>query len=479
MNNYITLAMSEPSGRDSGYKRARLDSETSNAAPVPFCLCEQLPQLKSIFSAEGVCTDHSVEVLPPYVSVVRENPPASFSGLTADEGFEVVRVYSVNNFALNAHFFMKANEISTKNHQTTKLLNTYHCVSNLESVIPIIMDGFRNGARGFFGTGIYTSESPFKANDYSPAKGNPNAFRVMLRCQVIEGNVKDYEIGSFDRDLTSAPPGFDSVSGIIRRAKETVVFDSYQVRVTELIIYRYRDTARETEMTTVLPTEAIGQIIYITASLSEFFTKIKNRCSEAQLAVCKKLIGDMLRRRLSVRQFLNEIRNLLKAEPPADLEARINVELSKCRLPDNTPIVPATPVAPNPAPAPSMPAPSMPAPSMPAPPMPAPSMPAPAAYAFAYGSAPPLRRSFGVGYGSLERQRRISEILMRPLYPSGTRVRFNVLAEVATASRNPAARTDATQDAARTLATLATINPSRPGATASEPVLISSEEDEQ
>jgi len=439
--------MSEPSGQDRGYKRFRRDSGHVEA-PIPAanaCLCEQLPQLKPIFSAEGVCTDHNVNPLPPHVSVHRVTSDVSFNGMTDAEGFEIVCVYKLQNFTHSAHFNIKATEIAVRTHQMVHFQDAYYFMRNLDEAMPIITNGLCN-QRGLFGKGIYTTETPLKANGYCPSKGNPNALRVMLHCQIIPGNVKTFEPGEFNREQV-ATAEVDSVRCFITNGYERVVYDRYQVNVTGLIIYRYRNDGREPQPTLPIPQGFTGHVVYITASLSEFFSKIKERCNPSQLPVCKKLIADLLKQIITPNQFLRGIRSLLNATPPSDLEERMIHELAKSNLPKMA-SAQAAPTQATPAPA-------------------------------AVASVPVLQvRRTDSRVSPLHRRHNIASIRAIPLYRDGARARINALMYAVMASGNPVVRTDAMQDAAQTLATLATISPSRPGATADEPVVISSSEDD-
>ena len=316
---------------------------------------------------------------------------------------------------------------------------------NLDEAMPIITNGLCN-QRGLFGKGIYTTETPLKANGYCPSKGNPNALRVMLHCQIIPGNVKTFEPGEFNREQV-ATAEVDSVRCFITNGYERVVYDRYQVNVTGLIIYRYRNDGREPQPTLPIPQGFTGHVVYITASLSEFFSKIKERCNPSQLPVCKKLIADLLKQIITPNQFLRGIRSLLNATPPSDLEERMIHELAKSNLPKMA-SAQAAPTQATPAPA-------------------------------AVASVPVLQvRRTDSRVSPLHRRHNIASIRAIPLYRDGARARINALMYAVMASGNPVVRTDAMQDAAQTLATLATISPSRPGATADEPVVISSSEDD-
>lgn len=507
--------MSEPSGQDRAYKRFRRDAESGEATPstpnVFHCLCEDLPALTPLYRSAGECNNFSVDQLPLHFSVngMKVNPNVTITGLSEADGFKIAAIYQISNFAHDVHFNMKAIEIANKNHQPVSLRHAYHGVTNYDNVIPIILNGLKCGTRGFFGKGIYATDSPLKANDYSPSKGDPNALRVMLRCQVIPGCVKKFDIGRFDRDLTVAPEGYDSVSGFIRRSSEIVLYDPYQIRVTEVIIYRFTKTSEELDPIRTIPPGAVaGRTVFITASLSEFFSKIQERCNSTQLPACKKLVSDLLKRQITPTQFIQEISSLLRTTVPSDLEERLVRELAKCDLH----LTNSTADEPAPTPAPAA-APTR-ANSEKVQPSPSPAMPRPVRHAEPswYGNQerperlytrpyaqpyarlaaarpqivypPPLRRTdsynpnFDQGSRASERAQAIAQVRAVPLYRVGSgSVSRNRTTETIEEAR-PIARTDTTREVAQTLANLATIIPSRPGAVANEPVVISSEEED-
>ena len=191
---------------------------------------------------------------------------------------------------------------------------------------------YRLAQRGFFGKGLYVTSNPMKANDYSPDKGQPTALRMMLRCRVLLGKAKEFDVGRFDRDLTIEPEGFDSVQGFIRRGIEYVLYANDRVYITHVIFYRFGDRDLELAPSFALPPNVTGQIVYITASLSEFFGKLQQRATVDQQIPIKRLISALLKRAITVTQFLDQISSMLKALPPKDLCEKLTTELEKCKL---------------------------------------------------------------------------------------------------------------------------------------------------
>lgn len=248
--------------------------------------------------------------------------------------FSPLAVMEVDNPILRAQYELRKEAIAfsagSANEKTV-----YHVTkANLLGVCNEGLDP-RYAQRGFFGKGIYLTDSPAKANDYSPEKGNAVAVRVVLQCRVLLGRSKEFELGHFDRDLVVEPKGFHSVQGFIRRNTEFVVYNRDQVYVERVIFYRYLDTANEMAPCLQVPPNITGHVVYITAALSEFFSRLQQRAGPAgstDFLAVKRLTAALLKNMLTVQDFLAEVSKVLKAAPPAELAAKIQLELGRCKL---------------------------------------------------------------------------------------------------------------------------------------------------
>jgi hypothetical protein len=190
-------------------------------------------------------------------------------------------------------------------------------------------------ASGLFGQGIYVALEPMKANDYSPDKGNPLAVRAMLRCRVLQGISTEFELGRFDRKLTTEKPGTDSVLGYIRRGTELVFYTADRVLVTHIILYRFTNPAVETAPILSVPPNIPGHIVYITAALSEFFSKLEARAKDPMInrfPEMRSAIGRLLKQECQVDEFMATAGMLIGAAPPPKIATQIEAELVKCRL---------------------------------------------------------------------------------------------------------------------------------------------------
>jgi hypothetical protein len=149
----------------------------------------------------------------------------------------------------------------------------YHVTKG--SLLSILLEGLNPllSSGGLFGKGIYLSTNPLKANDYSPSRGRPNDIRVMLKCSAVLGNVYDFGVGRFDKDMVAAPQGFHSVKGFVRRAEEFVVYRESQVNVEEIIFYTFGNTQLEMEPSSNVPPSVAGKVrvVNFLASLYALF----------------------------------------------------------------------------------------------------------------------------------------------------------------------------------------------------------------
>lgn len=250
--------------------------------------------------------------------------------------FQVVGVFQiVNEFLLDAYMGRQKAVAFQSNHATGNERVLYHVTK--APVFDICENGLdcRYSLRGYFGYGLYLSDDPLKANDYGATE---SLYRVVLRCKTLLGNTKEFEMGHFDRDMKMEPKGFHSVQGYLRRSVEYVIYRNDQVYVDHVIVYKCTDAGQE-QIPSSLPTQVLppvhGKLVYITAGLSEFFSKLKSRAgamdSEPHKKI-KRVIGLLLKQLISIDQFLQEVAVVLQAVPPTDLNEKLKMELGKCDL---------------------------------------------------------------------------------------------------------------------------------------------------
>lgn len=266
-----------------------------------------------------------------------------------DKDFEVLDVLEVENPFLCQQYNSRKAAVAHCNDGDANEKVTYHMTK--ASLMNVCNEGLdpRRAQRGFFGRGIYFANTPSKANDYSSERGNPTAVRAMLQCRVVLGKVKEYELGHFDRDLVTEPEGFNSVSGFMRRDQEFVVYNRDQVNIERVILYRYKNSVDETSPCYRIPPNVSGHVVYITPSLSEFFSKLQMRAGPVGSAghnLVKSHVASLLQTQIDADEFLKQVGAAISAIPPQELYEKLRTELARCRL-----SAPATAAAPATAPA--------------------------------------------------------------------------------------------------------------------------------
>ena len=278
----------------------------------------------------------------------REVPQEEWAGILRgpiDTNFHIEKIYEIENKPNAAMFAAQCDLISQQlGGANPNKIQGYH-VTKTEDLDKLLDNGLDTALsqRGFYGRAISIAADIHKANDYSKFKGDPIAVRTMLICSVAVGKTKEFEIGRIDRDLVIAPPGFHSIKGFIRRGFEYGIYNNNQVLITHIITYKYLDTIGELAPIGNLPANTTGTIVYITASLSEFFSKLQSRGSDnTQNNLIKRYIGLLLKRWIEPEEFISHIETVLNATAPANLLGKIKTELAKCHLPTALPTGPTT-----------------------------------------------------------------------------------------------------------------------------------------
>ena len=269
----------------------------------------------------------------------QSHPEAKEVTKDMDSDFQVAGVFRVFNKFRSMAFQVQAAQVMTLSKERDANIQTlWHC-TKMSSVVPILnlgMDVAHSNSSGFFGKGLYFTSDPMKANDYCGDKGSPHKLRAVLRCQVALGKCKEFELGCFDRSLVTVPPGFQSVMGYIRRGPEYVVYSNNQVLVTHVIIYRFLDPKRELAPCMNHPPNVNGQVVFITAALSEFFSKLHARAGSpgsSNHSHIRKAIALLLRSQITPEHFIQIVGGILKAASPEGLVDKLKADLAKCKLP--------------------------------------------------------------------------------------------------------------------------------------------------
>ena len=155
----------------------------------------------------------------------------------------------------------------------------------------------------------------------------------MLRVKVALGRVRQYDVGVFDRMLTAPPPGYNAVSGYIRRAEEYAVYTNAAVVVTDIVLYRFNNIQRELFIPLTIPARCkASDIVFITISLSAFFTKLSTMAGPTHSVSIRQAIARLLRLLITPDQFFEFLGTIFVNKPPTLFIQSLKDELLKCNL---------------------------------------------------------------------------------------------------------------------------------------------------
>ena len=178
---------------------------------------------------------------------------------------------------------------------------------------------------GFFGKGIYFCDNPINCNKFNRKRGTPSVERTMLVCAVILGNQNVFPHNEFQRELVSAPAGYHSVIGNIRRFPEYVVYQNCQVLITHVITYTIPNVSFERTIVQInLRVDALVSPVVL-----DFFGKLRRRMPDRNLQL-KWLFLRYLKSVISVEHFVHELEQMVSDPAPPTIAERLRDELPKC-----------------------------------------------------------------------------------------------------------------------------------------------------
>ena len=255
--------------------------------------------------------------------------------MNADPAFCSLAVYSIENELLIDHFKVEASHFAKKGNGNPNILLVYHCTSP-EAIRSIVNGGFNIGlARfGYFGKGAYFTKSFRKANYYCQHKGNPNAIRVMLVCDIALGQTYNFEPGLLARDLVQPPQNKDSVSGFISGDREYVVYNPNQILPKYVVLYQYTNTEQETQPLSRIPPGCKDLTTFcLSEKLGDLFGRILVAANSETEPIINALIDGLRRRTIDATKFLKDTANILKIiYREENLDIKIMDELEKSDL---------------------------------------------------------------------------------------------------------------------------------------------------
>jgi hypothetical protein len=269
---------------------------------------------------------------------------ASILGGEIVSGVQIERIEEITNQPKTAMFDAQCNLISQQlGGANPNVFELGFHTPKRESIEPILNEGLNSALSkgGFFGKGNYIAGDMAKAITYSIP--GPDGIRYMFICKLVLGKTYEFPTGHFDRNLITAPPGYHSVKGFVRNGFEYVLYNNNQVLITHLITYKYTPPINQAPVV-LPPAPASGFTVMITASMSEFFSKLQSRASTVELKLMIRTnIGDLLRRNITEEQFVANVQTILKATAPPGLADKIRTELAKCNLQSTQSTQPTTP----------------------------------------------------------------------------------------------------------------------------------------
>jgi hypothetical protein len=127
---------------------------------------------------------------------------------------------------LHSHAPAAAGTTRTQDATNARLL--FHSTSG--SLAAVCDEGLdlRLARPGLFGRGLYFTDNPAKALTYGTTG-------TLLACRVLLGRVCEFPPGTHEQCLVREPPGFDSVCGTVRDAREYVVYAPERIYVAYVL----------------------------------------------------------------------------------------------------------------------------------------------------------------------------------------------------------------------------------------------------
>lgn len=244
----------------------------------------------------------------------------------------LISVEKVFNSVKQDEFGYQKSQFETNN-IPVDIYNLYHCTrADLDIIIKEGLDVAKS-SQGFLGYAIYLTECPLKANDYNKYRGSMDVERIMIRCSVLVGKIKEYRIGSFDYTLNQAPEGFNSTRAFVSRNYEYGIYNNSQVIITEIIKYKVSDSSVDNH-TNSLPQAVANKCVMITAKLREFFNKLRQLCPENSIhdIFIRYYIGELLKKSIDTETFLINISKIIGKPTFSTIKDKIDGELERCNL---------------------------------------------------------------------------------------------------------------------------------------------------
>ena len=256
----------------------------------------------------------------------------------------VSKVFQIHNPVTHNNYESEKKAMQTKLGEeyieNEKLL--YHGTNKLK-LRPILNQGLRiqnSVTESFFGAGSYFTNNIHKANYYSKDKSNPNDDRIVLLVKVNLCRTKNYQLGDFDTSLTTAPDGFDSVSGFIN-GDEFVVYNNNQMDIQYLIVYRYINPEIEKQKSNIPYPPNTGPVARITVPFkkcTDYFINHLNK-NGIETSEFRTQFNCLLKKEISIDIFLNYVDEIFKqihTTISTETKKKYKEEFLKCSIVQNS-----------------------------------------------------------------------------------------------------------------------------------------------
>lgn len=165
--------------------------------------------------------------------------------------FFPVAVYRVQNVDMHKRFTDKQSWETEAMLTTTPALDLWHGTpADEKGIEDMLLGGLdqRLSQRGYFGHGLYFSDSPGKASRYTAPRNDQGRLvalpdthvRTLLRCKVLPGRQLKCDPNVTHPRLRREPVGYDSVKGNVTGSDEYVVYDNARVYAEYVVQYRFQ-----------------------------------------------------------------------------------------------------------------------------------------------------------------------------------------------------------------------------------------------
>jgi hypothetical protein len=227
-------------------------------------------------------------------------------------GYKVKVVFRVENALQLELFKMQSKSIAAKNNNNPCITTALHCTSYKECV-KFIKNNYSDimcPINRPFGNGVYFTKDFSTANYYSPDRGNPNAQRFLLVCEIILGNI--YKYGKHpDTQLEQANGSvvYHSARGFKWGDYEYIIYNQNQIRPKYLICYNFINTNHEIQIYASL-LNPINPMMFVPANPANFSSFTVNHSITG--IIISRTFNEFLKTLTRLANIRNKTQEILK-----------------------------------------------------------------------------------------------------------------------------------------------------------------------